>query len=191
MHIAISGYCDKRALIYPLLKFLQPLGSTLLITDNTCCQRLVDDNRSLGHFMNVLVVVTSLTSDEVFEELGYKITDFDNIIYDVKNYFPENIDIKYGLFGEKVEPEEADFAEEFGPYTTKWLLSALNKKIPGYVTIPFSQQLCTYIEQVENFKALPPTVTDADVKRLSKDLMPKSNLPEKTIQTMLKARWVY
>ena len=93
MHLGLYGSTDKRPLVYALFKLLQNYGDICFLTKNRQHLRLSDTHESGGHFQNVMIVVTDLSYDEIWEEISQNPHDFQHVIYDMDQDFPNNLDL--------------------------------------------------------------------------------------------------
>lgn len=82
MIINIVGDCDKRPVLYTVMKICQTLGDTLLVTTDNRMLRLSDTRENQGHYQNVMIAVAEDGIDDFFEDFIYSLSDFANIIVD-------------------------------------------------------------------------------------------------------------
>ncbi len=82
MIVNIVGDCDKRPVLYTVMKICQTLGDTLLVTTDNRMLRLSDTRETQGHYQNVMIAVTTNGIDDFFEDFIYGPQDFANIIVD-------------------------------------------------------------------------------------------------------------
>lgn len=82
MIINIVGDCDKRPVLYTVMKICQTLGDTLLVTTDNRMLRLSDTRETQGHYQNVMIAVATDGIDDFFEDFVYGQQDFANIIVD-------------------------------------------------------------------------------------------------------------
>ena len=82
MIVNVIGDCDKRPVIYSLMKIFQTLGDVLLVTNNSYYRRLSDTGESGGHYQNVMLAFTNEGVDDFFEEFRYDYDDFSYVILD-------------------------------------------------------------------------------------------------------------
>lgn len=145
MIISVFGQTDKRAVIYTLMKMLQKLGDTCVISDNRHLLRLTEDGTRYGYFQNIAIFVTDTSADEVFSEIQHTPDDYDFIIMD--NKYTEDADICFYVEG--MGPEEND----------EDLLEILNhpniiKIGPAKGAIPYTLKMFTTIEHIEYYRKL-------------------------------------
>lgn len=82
MIIRIRSEIDSRVLLYPLLRCIFNYGSTLVVTTNPMIKRLIDGKLD-GEWRNISVVVAeSGNTDDIFEEQGIALNDYDFTILD-------------------------------------------------------------------------------------------------------------
>lgn len=89
MILSVIGDTDKRPIMYTLLKVCQYLGDVLLVTNDRHYARLIEEPEedvevTAGHFQNIFIVVTDKTPDEASQAVGYRVDDYEFIIYDNK-----------------------------------------------------------------------------------------------------------
>ena len=80
MIISVFGECDKRPVVYALLKILQEFGDVLYISNESHALRLSDTRQSLGHYQNIMVAYTEEGFDDFFDDSRYGVSDFDAIV---------------------------------------------------------------------------------------------------------------
>lgn len=115
MIVGILGQCDKRVLMYPLLKVLELSGDVIIITDNSQFKRLIDGD-DYGHYHNTLICVTDLSPEEVWEDIEYNEDDFDHVIYDLKYYVPPSVDKVIYVYTVEKNPDDLDLLEILDDY---------------------------------------------------------------------------
>lgn len=120
MNVLVYGSTDKRFLIYPMLKMFQKLGDTCLITNDKRYKRICDDVGDIGHFQNIMVVISDEITDEIFEEIGLTRAYFDNIIFDTDEYIPSDMDFSYYIKSIQESDEE---------YSTRDLISTPKREL--------------------------------------------------------------
>lgn len=80
--ISIKSEIDSRILLYPLMRCLKPLGNCLVVTSNRQVSRLIDNDYE-GDFRNFHIMVDlEGGTDELLEEAGIHIEDYNYVIYD-------------------------------------------------------------------------------------------------------------
>lgn len=82
MIVNIVGGCDKRPVLYTVMKICQTLGDTLLVTTDNRMLRLSDTGENQGHYENVMIAIATDGIDDFFEEFMYAPHDFANVIVD-------------------------------------------------------------------------------------------------------------
>ena len=83
MIINIIGDCDKRPVLYTVMKICQTLGDVLVVTNSTRLVRLSDTRDSYGHYQNSMIAITQEDGiDEFFANFDYDLDDFENVIVD-------------------------------------------------------------------------------------------------------------
>ena len=82
MVINIIGDCDKRPVLYTVMKICQTLGDVLLVSSSSRLMRLSDTNASYGHYQNTMVTVTQEGIDDFFDNFEYDLADFEFVIID-------------------------------------------------------------------------------------------------------------
>lgn len=80
--ITIKSEMDSRVLLYPLMRFLAPLGSCLIITSNTFVSRIIEGEHE-GDFKNFKILLDlEGATDDILSEYGINIEDFSTVVYD-------------------------------------------------------------------------------------------------------------
>lgn len=82
MIINIIGDCDKRPVLFTVMKIAQGLGDVLLVTTSSRLIRLSDTGETYGHCQNTMIAVTNEGIDDFWEEFSYNPEDFDFVIVD-------------------------------------------------------------------------------------------------------------
>lgn len=82
MIVNVIGDCDKRAVLYSMMKILHTLGDVLFLTSDARLLRLSDTGQSCGHYQNVMIGMTSEGVDDFFEESHHYAQDFEYVIID-------------------------------------------------------------------------------------------------------------
>lgn len=83
MIINIIGDCDKRPVLYTVMKICQTLGDVLVVTNSSRLVRLSDTRESYGHYQNTMIAITNEDGiDEFFANFDYDLDDFENVIVD-------------------------------------------------------------------------------------------------------------
>lgn len=80
--INIIGECDKRPVLYTVMKICQSLGDVLVVSNSSRLNRLSDTRESQGHYQNTMIAVTHEGIDDFFESFPYVMEDFEFIIID-------------------------------------------------------------------------------------------------------------
>lgn len=82
MVINIIGDCDKRPVLYTVMKICQTLGDVLLVSSSSRLARLSDNRENFGHYQNVMIAITQDGIDDFFEDFSYNLEDFEYVIID-------------------------------------------------------------------------------------------------------------
>lgn len=82
MIINIIGDCDKRPVLYTVMKICQTLGDVLVVSSSSRLARLSDTRESCGHYQNTMIAITHEGIDDFFENFPYVMDDFEYIIID-------------------------------------------------------------------------------------------------------------
>lgn len=82
MIVNVIGDCDKRPVIYTLMKIFQTLGDVLFVTNNSYFRKLSETGESGGHYQNVMIAFTNEGLGDFFEEFRYDYGDFSHVILD-------------------------------------------------------------------------------------------------------------
>jgi hypothetical protein len=164
MIVSVFGRTDRRPVIYTLLKIFQTLGTeTVLLSDNYHYSRLTQDGTLYGSLQSVDIFIDNLLADEVFQMLGRKPSEWDNIIADNKD-FP-NADVVFYTEGLGIEETDKD------------LLLTLRDE---YTTIKLGKSVFPTLEVIEYTKNLQQ-VDKKLTEQIVKVLAPKLNIPAQQI----------
>jgi hypothetical protein len=155
--IGVLGYTDKRPVLYSLLKILQTTGDVVIITDDRHFKRLLKDNASLGHLLNILICITDAAPDKVWAEIGHEQDDFDHVIYDVRTTLPDEVDLYIHVNGSSLDEGEEDLLKSIEGYKKVKIVydgkPAIDKDT---MNIPVSSNTIANVELIENKKILNP-----------------------------------
>ena len=110
MIINIIGDCDKRAVLYTVMKICQRLGDVALITSSSRLIRLSDTKADFGHYQNTMIAVTQDGIDDFWEQFRYGNDDFDFVIID--NIIDAEADVHIYCKG-MVQSEDEENAIEY------------------------------------------------------------------------------
>lgn len=121
MVINIIGDCDKRPVLYTVMKICQALGDVLLVSSSSRLMRLSDTQSSYGHYQNTMVTVTQEGIDDFFDEFEYDLADFEFVIID--NIISADADIYIYVQGMLQSENEIDMLEYIDEYETIKLYS--------------------------------------------------------------------
>lgn len=116
MIINIIGECDKRPVLYTVMKICQTLGDVLLVTSSSRLIRLSDTGATYGHCQNTMIAVTHEGIDDFWEEFTYDPLDFNFIIVD--NIVTAGADITLYVKGLAASESELDVLEYIENYDT-------------------------------------------------------------------------
>lgn len=191
MIIGLVGYTDKRPVIYPLLKILQTAGESCFITRDRRYLRLTENHENLGHYQNIMIVVTDEPSDQMWENLELNPSAFDHVVYDIScDDLPEKLDLVYICHTIQPEEGEEDFWECLPENNTKHLKFMYdNTTIKDATKVPISSALWKYCETVESLKVMPSFTDSSIAGFLSKDLATYLNVTPQLIVKILKEDW--
>lgn len=116
MIINIIGDCDKRPVLYTVMKICQSLGDVLLVSSSSRLIRLSDTRESYGHYQNTMVAITQDGIDDFFEDFMYDLTDFEFTIID--NIVSAEADLVIYVKGMVESDNEKDNLEYIENYET-------------------------------------------------------------------------
>lgn len=117
MIINTIGSCDKRPVLYTLMKICQTLGDVLVISNDTRLIRLSNTRENCGHYQNTMIAVTHEGLDDFLEEFPYELIDFEYVIIDGHQSADADLTIYVeGLLQDENEVEMLDILE--GDYKT-------------------------------------------------------------------------
>ena len=113
MIVNLVGECDKRPIIYTLMKVFQSLGDVLLLTSDHRLLRLSDTRENEGHYQNVMIAYTTDGVDDFLEDFSYDLTDFTHVIID--NLVAGQADVTiycHGLIDSEQEKDAVEYVED-------------------------------------------------------------------------------
>lgn len=168
MVINILGECDKRPVIYTLLKVLQEFGDVLYLSNNTGALRLSDTRQSFGHYQNVMVAVTDDNYDDFFQDAPYGLDDFENVI--IEGLDCEDPDMTIFVEGMRIsdfESQMLDMVEEY-------------KTIKLYKNKLYSSMTAKRVEEFEAFADMVPMPSSV-VSEVVKVITPLNIAPQKSL----------
>lgn len=116
MIINIVGDCDKRPVLYTVLKVCQTLGDVLLITNSTRLARLSDTRETYGHYQNIMVAITTEGIDDFLEGFDYGLNSFAYVVVD--NIPLAEADVTIYVEGMQQSESETDILEYVENYDT-------------------------------------------------------------------------
>lgn len=116
MIINIIGDCDKRAVLYTVMKVCQTLGDVLLVSNNTRLMRLSNTRENYGHYQNTMIAITQDGIDDFFEDFEYDLEDFEYVIVD--NIVLAEADLVLYVEGLLPSESEMDTLEYIEDYKT-------------------------------------------------------------------------
>ena len=116
MVINIIGDCDKRPVLFTVMKICQSLGDVLLVSSSSRLIRLSDSGESYGHYQNTMIAITQDGIDDFFEDFMYDLTDFEFVIID--NIVAAEADLVIYVKGMIESDNEKDNLEYIEDYET-------------------------------------------------------------------------
>lgn len=116
MVINIIGDCDKRAVLYTVMKIAQTLGDVLVVTSSSRLCKLSDTRESGGHYQNTMICVTDQGIDDFFADFGYALEDFEFVIID--NIVSAEADVYLYVEGMAMSDFDKDLLEFIEDYVT-------------------------------------------------------------------------
>lgn len=116
MIINIIGDCDKRPVLYTVMKICQTLGDVLLVTNNSRLIRLSNTRENYGHYQNTMIAITHEGIDDFFENFEYDLEDFEYVIID--NIVSAEADLFIYVEGLLASEHEMDTLEYIDDYKT-------------------------------------------------------------------------
>lgn len=189
MIIAMTGYTDKRYLLYPLLKVLQAMGDTLLISDDRRFLRLTENGENPGHLQNTMIYVTDSAPEDVWGELQQEPADFTHVVYDVKQFLPEDkLDLVLICETMGYEDGEEDFLSlvEGRSQTVHFAFDKKRSPDKDVLNLFITPEMVSQVEFTEVYKLFQP-VTNADIlKILAAEIGPDLGLTRSTLSKVLK-----
>lgn len=116
MVINVIGECDKRPVLYTIMKICQTLGDVLIVSNNTRLKRLSDTRETYGHYQNTMIAITADGIDDFFEDFMYDLSDFEFVVID--NIVKADADLYIYVKGYSVSEFESDTMEYIDEYET-------------------------------------------------------------------------
>lgn len=114
MVINIIGDCDKRPVLFTVMKLCQTLGDVLVVTSSSRLVRLSDTGESYGHCQNTMIVYTQDGIDSFWEDFEYNRDSFNYIIVD--NIVDAEADMVIYVRGMAQTESEKDLLEYIDKY---------------------------------------------------------------------------
>ena len=169
MVINIIGDCDKRPVLYTVMKICQTLGDVLLLTSSTRLVRLSDTRDTYGHYQNTMIAVTTEGVDDFFDEFNYTLQDFEYLIVD--NISFADADVTIYVEGLIQSENEDDMLAYLDKYET----------IKLYKNNLFDAKTCRNMEEFESMRTMCP-IGSKIAAAVAKVLAPYLGKDAKTIQ---------
>lgn len=171
MVINIIGDCDKRAVLYTVLKICQTLGDVLLVSNSSRLMRLSDTKESYGHYQNVMVAITHDGFDDFLDNFEYDTNSFEYTVVD--NITLAEADLVIYVEGLLQSEQEADMLEYIEEYKT----------IPLYKGKLFDANTCYNMEEFESMRTMCP-INKKVASEVAKVLAGPLNTDAKTLETI-------
>ncbi|OBY77781.1 hypothetical protein BBG47_20030 [Paenibacillus sp. KS1] len=188
MQIGVYGHTDKRPVIYALMKLLQATGDVALFSNHRHYKRLLEHGESQGHMVNIMIAVSDASPDEIFEEIGYTVDDFEHIIYDLQDTIPENLSLVIYVKSYPPGEEEQSILDLIGDYhTIKMTYDGRREK--GAINVSPISLIWKRVEEFEAFHILAPMPSNDLNKGLAKLIAPSLKMTSKTAFKLLTRRW--
>ena len=93
MRISVIGSCDKRIIMYTLLKTLAATGPVAYFTSDEKMKRLLPEGQDIAIINNIMIYVGDMTPSEVWEEYGdmdeFSPHTYKHAVYDTVSLLPE------------------------------------------------------------------------------------------------------
>lgn len=123
MIIGLVGNTDNRVILYPLIKLAESRGDVAVISNNRHLRRLLaDPTEETGYYGNVLVAVTEMHPEDVWDALEINPKEYDTVIYDLGvTGIIEGVDKYIYIQDYGTDESEGEFLEALtdeGEYTT-------------------------------------------------------------------------
>ena len=175
MLINIIGECDKRPVLYTIMKVAQTLGDVLLVSSSKRVLRLSDTRDSGGHYQNTMICTTDGGIDDFLESFEYSIRDFEYIIVD--NIVAPDADVYIYVEGYERSEFEEDMLEYIEDYST----------IPLYKNKLLAADTMYRLERFESLGDMAP-ISKVLATEVAKVLAPKIGT---TVDTVVKIAMEY
>lgn len=141
MVVNLLGECDKRPVLYTLIKMFQNMGDLLVVSDDKKIMRLADDT---GHYQNVMIAYTEDGIDDFFLDFPYNMSDFEWVI--ICNTVTADADLYLYVKALLPSEDEKDSLEYLEKYETIELFSH------GII----DKTTMLRVEEFESYKNMPP-----------------------------------
>lgn len=170
MIINVFGECDRRPVLYTLMKICQTLGDVLVVSDDVSILRLSDTKESGGHYQNTMIAFAKEGLDDYMASSEYTYSDFDFTLVD-------------GMLC-----AEADIYILVNGLATSENLSLAMECVEDYITIQLfgkgyiQKDTMLYMEQFEALGTMCP-ISAKLAQDLSKLLSTKLKVDAKTLLT--------
>lgn len=164
MIVNIIGECDKRPILYCVMKIFQEFGDVLLLTSSSRLVRLSENGLTGGHYQNTMVNITQDGIDDFFEQFDYNTGDFDFIIID--NIISVDADLSIYVEGLEVSENEQYTMSLLEDYQT---IRLYKDKLVEPTTL-------YKMEQFEAYHDMCP-MTPKIINEVAKVLAPALNMP--------------
>ena len=188
MLIGVYGHTDKRPVIYALLKLLQATGDVALFSNNRHYKRLLEPGESQGHMANIMIAVSDASPDEIFEEVGYTMDDFEHVVFDIQDTIPDHLSHVIYVKSYPPSEEEQAFIEILGEsQTIKFTYDGKREK--GAIHVSPVSAIWKSVEFIERFRVLAPIPSKELNQGLATMLATGMNLKPKTALTLLTRKW--
>lgn len=190
LNIALYGEVDKRPLVYGLFKLLQHFGDVLFVTDECHYKRLLEDRTESGYFQNITVCVSpDVTPDTVFDFIKRVPEEFDAIIWDTKEYIPDNLTVTFACESYRDAFIDDDILDCFPEPKSIVKFMYDKKKDTDIHNIRMTVDIFRYVEKVEAFKMLDAFKFKEISTIFEKELSTHLGVDSKAIRKLLEKGW--
>lgn len=168
MVINIIGDCDKRPVLYTVMKICQNLGDVLLLSNSTRLRRLSDTRETYGYYQNTMIAITTDGVDDFFDDFKYSAEDFDYMIVDNITMAEADVVIYVeGLVQSETEEEMLEYIEDYSV-------------IPLYKGNLCGASTCRNLEQFEALRDMCP-INNRIATKVAEILAPYFNKDAKSL----------
>lgn len=156
--ICLIGPVDKRVVAYPLLKVIDIAGKVLVVTDDANFRRFSDDYSLQFTFGRSDYIILNEITPFAIEEAGFKVLNYDYVLYVTTNTLIENNDILVYCHGDNKSICTSDILDILADRDDykEVLLSQVKNNVKSIPKIDISKETMGYVWSCEEYKEFLP-----------------------------------